>query len=208
MGAGASVRRRRCPATGSRRAGPPTPADHGAASPSPDADSPGTSTDAAPEPEDRHALAEGARAALDAAEILGEALCTLRAELAAEVRLSRPAVRRAESAVLELEELLEEASGALVALVLEEAWDPASHRKLVLERCREMLGTWESGLESEKARKSDCGLDVFAPFVPRLVDALEAIVSSLYPGRKGRIESSRRAERERRRQARTDLPVM
>ena len=102
------------------------------------------------------------------------------------MRLSRPAIRRAESAVLELEELLEEASGALVALVLEEAWDPASHRKLVLERCREMLGTWESGLESEKARKSDCGLDVFAPFVPRLVDALEAIVSSLYPGRKGR----------------------
>lgn len=158
--------------------------------------------------EDPRTLAHGARAALEAVGRLDDWLCELRADLATEALLSRPSVRRTEGAISELEDLLAEARSALVVLAFEGAREVTTCRELVVNRCREILATWECGMAQEEARSADRARDFFAGFRGRLADALEQIVESLYPQRKHEEAAARRAEEERRILARTDLPLM
>jgi len=150
----------------------------------------------------------GPIAALEAVDVLDGRLREQRAALASETLLSRPSVRRIERAICDLEDLLAEIRVPLLVLAFESAQSPPACRSVVVDRCREILATWRAGMEEAESRSADRERDLFARLLPRLADALEAIVEAIFPKRKSEADEEKRLEEERQLLARADLPVM
>lgn len=146
--------------------------------------------------------------ALEAVALLYGWLRELRAELATLTVLSRPATRRIERALVDLEDLLSDVRSALVLLAFERSEDGPARRGIVVDRCTEMLATWRAGMEGEDSRRADHARDFFARFMPCLAEVLEDVVRNLSEYRSAEVRNERRAEEERRLLARPDLPVM
>lgn len=158
--------------------------------------------------DERAPLALGASVALELVVVVHGWLRDLRTELALDLAISRPSVRRIESAVSEIEDLLAECRHALTLLAFEGARNTEACREVAVERCGEILATWEAAMKEAEARKADRARATFERFTRTLGYALEKIVGHLAPRQPGDAREERRREEEERMLTRRDLPVM